>query len=119
MPGLYMAAILISATGIAILDARFRLALWRDAVATLAAVAVGVAFFLSWDAVGIVTGVFVKGDSPLFLGLDLAPHLPLEEVFFLTFLSYLSLVVWSATMRLLDRPAARGPQVRQGGAKSP
>lgn len=103
MPGMYLAAILISATGIGILDARFRLALWRDTIATLAAVAAGVVFFLSWDAVGIVTGVFVKGDSPLFIGVDLAPHLPLEEVFFLAFLSYLSLVVWSAAMRRLGR----------------
>ncbi|MEV8266169.1 lycopene cyclase domain-containing protein [Microbacterium sp. NPDC076911] len=114
MPGVYLAAILLSATGIGILDARFRLALWRDAIATLAAVAVGVVFFLSWDAVGIVTGVFIKGESPLFIGLDLAPHLPLEELFFLAFLSYLSLVVWSAAMRWLERPKASISGEEQG-----
>ena len=42
-----------------------------------------------WDAVGIATGVFVKGDSPIFVGILLAPELPLEEPFFLAFLSYL------------------------------
>jgi lycopene cyclase domain-containing protein len=66
----------------------------------------GTLFFLAWDAVGIATGVFVKGDSPLLLGIDLAPHLPLEEPFFLAFLSYLGLVTWAGAMRLLARGAA-------------
>ena len=65
---------------------------------------IGTAFFLAWDAVGIATGVFLKGDSPLFVGIDLAPELPLEEPVFLVFLCYLALVVWSAVMRLLSRP---------------
>ena len=60
-------------------------------------------FFLAWDAVGIATGVFLKGDSPALLGIDLAPHLPLEEIFFLTFLCYLALVVWAGAERVLDR----------------
>jgi hypothetical protein len=49
--------------------------------------------------------VFVKGDSALLLGIDLAPELPLEEPFFLAFLSYLALVVAAAMGRIL---AARG-----------
>ena len=49
-----------------------------------------------WDAVGIATGVFVKGDSPIFVGILLAPELPLEEPFFLAFLCYLAVVLWSA-----------------------
>ena len=103
MPGAYLAAILVSAAGIALLDRRWRLAAWSAPGRTAAAVAIGTAFFLAWDAVGIATGVFVKGDSSAFLGIDLAPHLPLEEVFFLAFLSYLALVLWSAAQRLLDR----------------
>ena len=105
MPGVYLAAIVASACGVAALDARWRLAAWRSLGRTAAAVGIGTAFFLVWDAVGIATGVFVKGDSPLLLGVDLAPELPLEEPFFLAFLSYLALVVWAGAQRLLSRPA--------------
>src|SRR4051794_6397041 len=100
MPGLYLLAILISAAGIAIIDARWRLAMWRSPASALIAVAVGTLFFLAWDAVGIATGVFLKGGSPLFIGIDLAPQLPLEEVFFLAFLCYTGLVVWAAALRV-------------------
>lgn len=99
MPGLYLLAILASAAGVAALDRRFRLAAFRSPRRTLLAVAAGTVFFLLWDAVGIAAGVFVKGGSDLLLGIDLAPHLPLEEPFFLAFLSYLAVVVWAAALR--------------------
>lgn len=107
MPGLYLAAILFSAAGIALIDRRWRLAAWQAPGRTAAAVGIAVAFFLAWDAVGIATDVFRKGDSALFLGIDLAPELPLEEVFFLAFLSYLALVTWSGAQRLLSRRTTR------------
>lgn len=103
MPGIYLAAILVSAAGVAAIDARWRLAAWHAPGRTAAAVGIGTAFFLAWDAVGISAGVFVKGSSALLLGIDLAPQLPLEEPFFLAFLSYLALVVWAGASRLLGR----------------
>ena len=106
MPGTYLLAILISAAGIAIIDARFRLAAWKAPGRTAVAVAIGVVFFLAWDLVGIAARIFLKGDSPLFTGVDVAPELPLEELFFLAFLCYLGLVIWAAALRVLDRRAA-------------
>jgi lycopene cyclase domain-containing protein len=106
MPGVYLAAILASAAGILLIDRRWRLAAWAAPGRTLAAVGIGTAFFLAWDAVGIATGVFVKGDSPLLLGIDLAPHLPLEEPVFLAFLCYLALVAWAGVQRLIERRRA-------------
>jgi lycopene cyclase domain-containing protein len=106
VPGAYLLAILVSAGGIAVIDARWKLAAWKSPGRTVAAVAIGVAFFLAWDFVGIATGVFLKGDSPLYTGVDLAPELPLEELFFLIFLCYLALVVWAAALRMLDRRVA-------------
>jgi lycopene cyclase domain-containing protein len=103
MPGVYLAAILASAVGVLLIDRRWRLAAWAAPGRTLAAVGIGTAFFLAWDAVGIATGVFVKGGSPLLLGIDLAPHLPLEEPVFLAFLSYLALVAWAGAQRVLER----------------
>ncbi len=99
MPGLYLLALLVSLGGVGLLDRRFGLAWWRDRRATLVASLAGTVFFLAWDAVGIATGVFVKGDSTLLLGIDLAPHLPIEEPVFLLFLSYLALVVHGAARR--------------------
>lgn len=107
MPGLYLVAILVSAAGIAMLDRRFRLAAFAAPGRTAAAVGIGTAFFLVWDAVGIATGVFVKGDSPIFVGVLLAPELPLEEPLFLAFLSYLAVVLWSASIRMLARRRSR------------
>lgn len=103
MPGLYLLAILLSAAGIATLDARFRLAWWHARGRTAAVVLIGTAFFLAWDAAGIAAGVFVKGESPLLLGIDLAPHLPLEEPVFLAFLCYLALVAFRGAERLRER----------------
>ena len=107
MPGIYLLAILASAGGIVALDARWRLAAWAAPGRTLSAVGIGTAFFLVWDAVGIATGVFVKGDSPLYLGIDVAPQLPIEEPFFLAFLCYLALVAWAAALRALRALRAR------------
>jgi lycopene cyclase domain-containing protein len=109
VPGVYLAAILASSAGVAALDARWRLAAWYAPGRTALAVAIGTVFFLAWDAVGIATGVFVKGDSVALLGIDLAPQLPIEEPFFLACLSYLALVAWGAAERVLRaRDTRRG-----------
>lgn len=123
MPGVYLLVLAASIGGVAALDARFRLALWsaprstgdRPRRRSALTVAIGTAFFLLWDAVGIATGVFVKGDSPALLGFDLAPHLPVEEPVFLAFLSYLTLVVYAAVSRARSPRRAR----RAGSPESP
>jgi lycopene cyclase domain-containing protein len=117
MPGLYLLAIVVSAAGIVALDLRFRLvfASGRPGRAA-AAVAIGTAFFVAWDAAGIAAGVFVKGDSPLYIGVDLAPHLPLEEPVFLAFLCYLALVLHAAARRWLQSTRDSATVTEDGGA---
>lgn len=114
MPGIYLGAILFSLAGMIAIDLKFSLALRVAPVRTTVSVLVATVFFLAWDAVGIVTGVFVKGESPLFVGVELAPHLPLEEVFFLLFLSYLAIVMYAVFERRTrtrgrDRARLEGP----------
>lgn len=115
MPGLYLGAILFSMVGMILIDGKYSLALrvapWRTALT----VVVGTVFFLAWDLVGIVTGVFVKGESPLFVGIVLAPHLPLEEVFFLLFLSYLAVVMFAVFERR-SRARSRNADAAGSGA---
>ncbi|SIR46725.1 lycopene cyclase domain-containing protein [Microbacterium sp. RURRCA19A] len=118
MPGLYLGAILFSLAGMIAVDLKFGLALRRAPGRTALAVGLGTVFFLAWDAVGILSGVFVKGHSPLFVGIDLAPHLPLEEVFFLLFLSYLAVVLWTVFERRQARRDA-GRRARSGVEETP
>lgn len=107
MPGLYLLVLLVSAAGVLTLDLRLRLIGPQAPGATVVAVVIGTAFLLVWDAAGILAGVFVKGGSPLLLGIDLAPHLPVEEPVFLAFLSYLALVTWAGADRVVRRRERR------------
>lgn len=100
---LYLAALLVSLTGLGFLDWRYRVALWDQPRRTAATVLLGVVFFVIWDAVGIGLGIFFRGDGPYMTGILVAPELPIEELFFLTLLVYQTLLVW----RALDRRACK------------
>ena len=95
----YLAAILFSMFGMGVLDKRFALALFHDARRTIITIAIGVAVFIAWDVLGITMGIFFSGSSPYITGLYLAPEFPVEELFFLTFLCYFTLI----TYRLVER----------------
>lgn len=97
---LYLGALLVALTGMVLLDRRFRLFFWRDARRAAIVLAAGVLFFLVWDLFGVGLGVFFRGETSFMTGLQVAPEVPLEEVFFLTLLCYLTMNVYNA----LDRP---------------
>lgn len=107
MTGWYLAALLLSLAGTALVDARHRLFLWDHPGRALAVLAVGVTLFLGWDAVAIDRGWFERGGGDALLGIEVAPHLPLEELVFVTFLGYLTMVVFTAAHRLVVRREAR------------
>ncbi|WP_207455166.1 lycopene cyclase domain-containing protein [Desertivibrio insolitus] len=93
---LYLLALAISITGMVVLDRRFGLFFWRDARRAAIVLAAGVLFFLVWDLFGIGLGIFFRGETSFMTGLQLAPELPVEEVFFLTLLCYLSMNLYGA-----------------------
>lgn len=99
MPVLYIVALLISLTGMVMLDLRYRLFFWRDARRATIVLISGVVFFLLWDLAGIGLGIFFRGETAFMTGLLIAPELPLEEVFFLALLSYLTMNVYGALSR--------------------
>ncbi|MGC5617302.1 lycopene cyclase domain-containing protein [Georgenia sp. Z1491] len=105
----YLTALLVSTAGMATIDARHQLFLWRAPRRALLVVLVGTAYFLAWDAAGIVTGLFRHLDSRFATGLLLAPHMPVEEIVFLVFLSYLTMVLLMAAGRALGRTQRPGP----------
>lgn len=109
MTGLIYGACLVAATAcMALLDARFRLVLWRAPRRAAAVLGVGIAFYLLWDVVAIALGFYHRGESEAMTGIMLAPELPLEELLFITFLCYLTLVLHGLVALVLDRrPRAR------------
>lgn len=105
MSGVYLASLLVSAAGLALLDIRYRLVFRRAPRRATVAVLLSTAFFVCWDAVGIATGVFRHTDSQWATGILLAPHFPLEELLFVMFLSYVTLIVLSGVRRRQERSA--------------
>lgn len=104
----YLTALTLSLVGLGLIDRRHRLALFAGEVRrTLITVAVGVGFFLYWDVVGIAQGVFFRGAGPYQTGVLIGEELPLEEVFFLTLLSYVLLLSYLGVTRWWDARTER------------
>ena len=94
MNWLYLAALLISFSGMVVIDRRYNLAFFKDSKRTLLTLLITVGIFILWDVAGIALGIFYSGDSPYMSKLFLGPEFPIEELVFLTFLTYFTLVVY-------------------------
>ncbi|MEG0161424.1 MAG: lycopene cyclase domain-containing protein [Aurantimicrobium sp.] len=104
---LYLAALLVSLTGMVMLDRRFTLFFWQDARRATLVLTKGILFFLIWYLTGIDAGVFFRGEGQWMTGIQLAPELPLEEVFFLTLLCYMTMNVFVAVSRGVSKYVAK------------
>ena len=104
---LYLAALLVSLTGMVMLDRRFTLFFWQDARRATLVLTTGIVFFLIWDLTGIDAGVFFRGEGQWMTGILLAPELPVEEVFFLTLLCYMTMNVFVAVSRVVSKYVAK------------
>lgn len=102
---LYLGFLVVSLACMGLVDHRWRLFLFDRPRAAATAVAVGFVFFLVWDLVAIEFAVYSKGESPAMTGIDVAPHLPLEELFFITFLCYIAGVFHGLFTRVLNHLA--------------
>ncbi len=91
---LYLLAIAVSLLGMGLIDFKHKLALFAQPLRTLITLASSVVVFLIWDLVGIAQGIFFRGSGPYLTGITIAPELPIEEVFFLTLLSYTILIAY-------------------------
>ncbi|MEA1262745.1 lycopene cyclase domain-containing protein [Microbacterium sp. STF-2] len=107
MGAVYLAALLLSLSCMLLLDWRFRLFFWRDAVSAAVVTAVGLVFFLLWDVAGIANGIFFRGEGAIASGLLLAPELPIEEPVFLVFLVVCTMVIYTGSARVISRRRAR------------
>jgi len=106
--GLYLVALLVSIAGLVTLDLRWRLFLGAAPGRAAVVLAVGVAGFLLWDLAGVGLGVFFEGRNPFLVGIDLAPDVPLEELFFLILLCLSAMESFALAERVLARRAGGG-----------
>jgi lycopene cyclase domain-containing protein len=98
----YLAALLVALSGMVMLDRRFRLFFWVAPRRAAVVLVVGVLFFFAWDLAGVGLGIFFRGETSFMTGLQVAPEVPLEEIFFLTLLCYLTMNAYG----WLSRPKA-------------
>jgi lycopene cyclase domain-containing protein len=99
----YLAILVVSLAGLAIIDWRHKLAFWHNRKRTLLTVGIGVAVFTLWDIAGIGLGIFRHGNSPYTLPLRLGLEFPLEELLFLTLLCYVTLILFQGGKKLWSR----------------
>lgn len=102
MGAVYLVALLLTLGCMLLLDRRFRLFFWRDAMSATIVTVVGLVFFLVWDAAGILAGIFFRGEGVIATGLLLAPELPIEEPVFLLFLVVCTMVIYTGSVRVLS-----------------
>ncbi|MFT0847241.1 lycopene cyclase domain-containing protein [Actinomycetaceae bacterium L2_0104] len=98
----YLAFLLLGIVCMLLLDRRFQLFFWRNAAAAALVTLAGTVFLLLWDAAGIASGIFLRGESAVASGVLLAPELPLEEPVFLVFLVLCTMVLYTGSVRILE-----------------
>lgn len=96
MKASYLICLLITIACLLLLDARLRLAFWRHGLRTAIVLLISEGLFLLWDLLGFKLSIFFPGHSQYQLGWLFLPGIPLEEVFFLFVLSYVTLLLSNA-----------------------
>jgi len=90
----YLFALIISIGGLLLIDRRLKLAFWHDKRRTALTLGIGILVFIMWDIVGIKLGIFFKGAGEYMLPFQIAPEFPIEELFFLFLLCYVTLLLF-------------------------
>lgn len=102
---IYLSVLLAALCCMLICDWRWGLTFFHNPRRACCVSVIMVGAFLVWDALGIATGSFYRGNSPYMTGIELAPELPLEEPIFLFFLTYLTMNLTASARLLFDAPA--------------
>jgi lycopene cyclase domain-containing protein len=101
---LYLVALALALAAMVALDFRFRLFFFRDARRASVVLIAGVLFFVAWDFAGIGLGIFFRGETVFLSGIQLVPEFPLEELFFLTLLCYVAMILFGFLTRSTTHP---------------
>ena len=90
----YLIGLVISISGLIVLDRKFQLAFFHNFKRTAMTLAVAVWLFIVWDIFGISFGIFFHGNSAYSLPYRIVPEFPIEELFFLFLLTYVTLLIY-------------------------
>jgi lycopene cyclase domain-containing protein len=101
----YLVSLVLVLGCLTLTDRRWRLFFWADARRAGVVFAVGFLLFLVWDLVALHHELYERGRSEFMTGIEVAPELPVEELFFVAFLPYLTMVMHGLARRLVGRPA--------------
>lgn len=95
----YLIALVATIMCLTAVDYRFKLAYWSHAKATAYTLVASIGIFIIWDILGILLGIFYHGGSNYTLPVRIAPEFPIEELFFLYVLCYVTLLIyrWSTS----------------------
>lgn len=99
MRWLYLGFLVISILSMLLIDRRWSLVFFCNKAKAALTLTISVLVFIVWDVVGILAGVFFSGNSAYMSGLYFAPDFPVEELLFLFFLCYFTLIVYIAGER--------------------
>lgn len=94
MQWLYLAGLIIAIGCLVIVDYKFKLAFFYQWQRTLMTLLIAIWLFIVWDIFGIKLGIFFHGDSQFSLPIRIIPEFPLEELFFLFLLTYVTLLIY-------------------------
>ena len=99
----YLLCGLVSLAGTLVVDRRWRLFLFADPRRAVPVLGVGALLLLLVDLVAIRHGFYRRGEGSSLSGLEVLPHLPVEEVVFVVFLCHLTMVLHGGVSRGLER----------------
>ncbi|MGO1972153.1 MAG: lycopene cyclase domain-containing protein [Propionibacteriaceae bacterium] len=100
---LYLLCGLVSLAGMILLDLRWRLFLFADARRGIPVLVVGAGLLLLVDLVAIRHDFYRRGEGPFLSGVEIVPHLPIEEIVFVVFLCQLTMVLHALVARWVER----------------
>lgn len=96
----YLGTLLLVLGCMAAMDRRWRLFFWADPRRATVVFVAGYALFLGWDLAALDLRLYERGRSEWMTGLEVAPDLPVEELLFVAFLPYLTMVLHGLAMRV-------------------
>ena len=99
----YLIVLMLVIACMVLMDARWKLFVFARPLAAISVLMLGTAFFLIWDVVAIAAGIFLHRDSPHMTGIMIGEQLPLEEAFFLFFLCYQTMILFTGAQRMQHR----------------
>ena len=88
-----------------LIDYKHKYAWFLDRRRTLLTIVPAVTLFVVWDIAGSGLHIFASHNSTYRSGLLLGPNFPIEEIVFLTLLTYTALIIWRS---LAERGVNRG-----------